>query len=52
MDFAEAIVKAKNAIKEAESNERDKKNWAAMGDLVNAMVYLKDAYYDLQEVNK
>lgn len=52
MDFAEAVTKAKNAIKQAEQNERDKKSWAAKGDLVNAMVYLKDAYYDLQEVKK
>lgn len=52
MDFAEAVVKAKNAIKEAESNERNKKRWRALCDLEDAMRYLKDAYYDLQGVKK
>jgi hypothetical protein len=45
-------VKAKNAIKEAEQNERDNKRWEAMGDLAHAITYLKDAYYDLQGVKK
>ena len=52
MDFAGAVTKAKNAIKEAEQNERDKKLWEAKGDLVSAITYLKDAYYDLQGVKK
>ena len=52
MDFAEAIVKAKNAIKEAESSERNNKRWRALCDLEDAMRYLKDAYYDLQGVKK
>lgn len=52
MDFAEAVTKAKNAIKQAEQNERDKKRWRALCDLEDAMRHLKDAYYDLQEVVK
>ena len=49
MDFAEAVTKAKNAIKEAEQNERDKKGNFAMRDLEDAMFYLGEAEQDLRD---
>ena len=49
MDFAEAVVKAKNAIKEAERNERNKKGLRAMRDLQDAMFYLGEAELTLRE---
>ena len=38
MDFAEAIVKAKNALKEAESNERNNKRWRALCGIFSGLL--------------
>lgn len=53
MDFAEAVTKAKNAIKQAEQNERDKKGMKAIHDLNKAISYLEEAVMNLRkEVKK
>jgi acyl-CoA reductase-like NAD-dependent aldehyde dehydrogenase len=49
MDFAEAIVKAKIQIKEAESDERNKNYYEARSRISSAIYYLKNSLKSVEE---